>query len=144
MAVSPLDPNQLVVANDYGVWRSMDGGLSWAGLNDGLPNLAIHRILSTPTGTAGTRVQVDSIGVLELPSGGSVWHTVPAVDLANDAALNAQFSAALGGDIKASGVSGDTVYAGAADGRIWVSRDGGRTFPSFPSSKGPPFDPIYP
>ena len=31
VAVSPDDPDQVVVANDYGVWRSMDGGLSWTG-----------------------------------------------------------------------------------------------------------------
>jgi hypothetical protein len=30
LAVSPQDPNQLVLANDYGIWRSLDGGLSGA------------------------------------------------------------------------------------------------------------------
>src|SRR5579872_1324674 len=38
LAVSPLDPNELVVANERGVWRSLDGGLSWSGLNRFLPN----------------------------------------------------------------------------------------------------------
>src|SRR5690242_2472820 len=57
LAVSPLDPNQLVLANDYGVWRSLDGGLSWAGLNRLLPNLPVRRIVSTPSGTGGVRVE---------------------------------------------------------------------------------------
>jgi hypothetical protein len=35
LAISKSDPDQIVVANDYGVWRSMDGGLSWNGLNQG-------------------------------------------------------------------------------------------------------------
>ncbi len=48
VAVSPNDPNQLVVANDDGVWRSMDSGLTWASLNLLLPNLAVKRILTTP------------------------------------------------------------------------------------------------
>src|SRR5207247_4209610 len=48
VAVSPANPDQIVVANDFGVWRSMDGGLSWAGLNQFLPNLTVRRILSTP------------------------------------------------------------------------------------------------
>ena len=48
VAVSPVNQDQIVVANDFGVWRSMDGGLSWAGLNELLPNLRIKRILATP------------------------------------------------------------------------------------------------
>jgi len=64
LAVSPADPDQLVLANDYGVWRSLDGGLSWDGLNRQLPNLSVRRILSTPSGPVGTRVQADALGVL--------------------------------------------------------------------------------
>ena len=39
VAISPNDPDQIVVANDFGVWRSLDGGISWSGLNRFLPNL---------------------------------------------------------------------------------------------------------
>ena len=60
VAVSPGNQNQIVVANEFGVWRSMDGGLSWAGLNELLPNLRIKRILATPKGTAGTRVEIET------------------------------------------------------------------------------------
>src|SRR5438105_3080294 len=42
LAVSPLDPSQLIVANDRGVWRSTDGGQSWSGLNRYLPNLLVR------------------------------------------------------------------------------------------------------
>ena len=73
LAVSPRDPDELVVANDYGVWRSLDGGLSWSGLNGGLPNLPVRRILAAPTGAAGARIQAEGLGVLELPPGGAVW-----------------------------------------------------------------------
>ena len=45
VAVSPANPDQIVVANQYGVWRSMDGGLSWAGP---------ERIAAEPRGTAHT------------------------------------------------------------------------------------------
>jgi len=37
IAVSPADTDQLVAANDFGVWRSLDGGLSWSALNLGCP-----------------------------------------------------------------------------------------------------------
>ncbi|HEY1242836.1 MAG TPA: hypothetical protein VGF16_19880 [Bryobacteraceae bacterium] len=128
LAVSPTDPDQLVVANDYGVWRSLDGGLSWAGLNQFLPNLPVRRILSTPGGTAGIRVEADRVGVLELPPGGAVWFVASGPGSQTEAALRQRYSAALGAAITAVSTSGDTVYAGSSDGRIWVSFDRGATF----------------
>lgn len=131
---APVDRDQLIVANDYGVWRSMDGGRSWSGLNQFLPNLAVKRILSTPSGTAGTRIQVDNLGVLELPPGGSVWYPVQAPDPANEAALMKWAASALGDELagaeitaagSAANAAANAVYAGASDGRIWVSSDGG-------------------
>jgi uncharacterized protein (TIGR03437 family) len=131
VAVSPANADQLVVANDYGVWRSMDGGLSWAGLNRFLPNLAVKRILSTPSGTAGTRVESESLGALELPPGGSVW--LPATArLENEAARQSstlqQISTRTGVKIVSYGQAKETIYAGTADGHIWVSIDNGASF----------------
>jgi len=129
VAVSPVNPDQLVVANDFGVWRSMDGGLSWSGLNQSLPALSVRRILATPGSAGGTQVQVEGGSVLELPPGGSVWYRVQGQD--GEAALRERFSAALreelrGGEISAAAIAGDgTAYAGASDGRIWVSILGG-------------------
>ena len=138
LAVSPLDPNQLVLANDYGVWRSLDGGLSWAGLNQFLPNLPVRRILSTPSGTGGVRVETESLGVLELPPGGATWFRVAGDRSQNETALRQRYAAVLGVEITAVGSAGDTVYAGSADGRIWVSFDRGATFqPSRFETSGP-------
>ena len=47
-AVSPRNPEEVVVAGSNGLWRSMDGGESWSGLNDGFPNLPVERILAAP------------------------------------------------------------------------------------------------
>jgi uncharacterized protein (TIGR03437 family) len=143
LAISPADPNQLAVANDYGVWRSMDGGLSWAGLNRSLPNLAVRRILSTPSGTAGARVQVDRLGVLELPPGGSIWVPALGAELPNEAVLRQRYSAMVRADITVSGSAGDVVYAGSSDGRIWVSFDGGQTFPAPPWQASGPVERIF-
>src|SRR4026208_211873 len=44
VAISPSDSNHIVVANERGVWRSLDGGLSGGGLNQFLPNLAVGRV----------------------------------------------------------------------------------------------------
>ena len=132
LAVSPVDPDQVTVANDFGVWRSMDGGFSWSGLNQYLPNLPASRILATPGDMHGTRILVRDAGAMELAPGAEAWQ--PAADAqvqAEDQAL-ASASLALGTKITAVAASRQSVYAGAADGRIWVSQDGGRTWTSSP------------
>jgi len=143
LAVSPADPDQLVVANDEGVWRSLDGGLSWAGLNDFLPNLPVRRILATPSGTGGVRVETDGIGVVELPPGGSVWFPVSGVNDGNDAAVRARYSMAVGAAVTAVGAAGTIVYAGSSDGRIWVSFDSGLSFRASRLDTGGPVQRIF-
>lgn len=128
VAVSPSDPDQIVVANDYGVWRSMDGGMSWSGLNQFMPNLPAGRILSTPQGMQGTRIAGGPRGALELPLGGQVWQPVADRTMAREAETLRTFSAVLDAEISAFAASGEVVYAGATDGRLWVSFDAGRTW----------------
>lgn len=128
MAVSPLDADQIAVANDYGVWRSMDGGLSWSGLNQFLPNLVVERILAAPRGAAGPRISAGGLGTLELPLGGLVWFPVADDAPESERRILSAYSSALDAEISAAQASGETVYAGASDGRIWVSFDAGRTW----------------
>jgi uncharacterized protein (TIGR03437 family) len=133
LAISPRDPDLLIVANDFGVWRSADGGLSWSGLNQYLPNLPVRRILATPLGLAGTRIAVDGFRLLELPPGGdNEWRPVAdpqlSTQLESDAARRQAVSSALGAQITALAGSGDILYAGASDGRIWISSDRGQTW----------------
>jgi uncharacterized protein (TIGR03437 family) len=127
VAVSPNDPNQLAVANDDGVWRSMDGGLTWSSLNLLLPNLAVERILATPNGGQAARIQTLNLGVLDLTPGSMLWrqHLVPV-----NSGEKQTYSRQLGADISAIAVSADgrQVYAGSEDGRVWRSVDRGLTF----------------
>src|SRR5579872_2240738 len=148
LAVSPRDPDLLIVANDYGVWRSADGGLSWSGLNQSLPNLRVRRILATPQGLDGTRVAVEGVGLLELqPGGDRQWK--PSTDvrlsaqLVSEAARRQVVSAKLGAEITALGGSGDILYAGASDGRIWISQDKGQTWPVMRPGSGAPVKGFY-
>jgi uncharacterized protein (TIGR03437 family) len=129
VAVSPADFDQIVVANDFGVWRSVDGGLTWDGLNGTFPGLPVRRILSTPAGASGARIQVENWAQpLELPPGGRLWAPAANPVAETEQELNERFSRLLGARITASAVAGDAAYAGASDGRIWSSGDGGATF----------------
>jgi uncharacterized protein (TIGR03437 family) len=132
LAISPQDANQLVVANEFGLWRSLDGGLSWTGLNRFLPNLSIRRILATPANGRGVEVAIDGIGAAELAPGNraaaSPWQVVAEPRLDQETQLRRAYSAQLGAEITAIGVGGDLVYAGSTDGRIWASLDRGRTW----------------
>lgn len=128
VATSPASLDQIVVANDFGVWRSLDGGLSWVGLNQFLPNLAVRRILAAPAGTAGTRVTIDGMGSMELPPGAAVWQPVNDSTVAAEASQRTLYSQKAGAEVRSYAVADKVVYAGTADGRILLSRDGGATF----------------
>lgn len=130
LAISPLSENQIVVAGDSGVFRSMDGGLSWHGLNQNLPNLPGARIRAVPQNGAGAQIELGGALVLEWqPGERTAW--TPANNSAADAEaqLKQILTATLGVRITAVALNGpQTLYAGAADGRVFISTDSGRSW----------------
>jgi uncharacterized protein (TIGR03437 family) len=130
VAISPNDPSQLVVANDYGVWRSMDAGLTWASLNLRLPNLSVKRILATPSSGHPAQILTENRGGLELVPGSSVWRHLPSLTDQADIERKRSYSVKVTAEISAYAQSSDgrQVYVGSEDGRIWHSVDGGDTF----------------
>ncbi len=129
LAISPQDPDQLVVANRFGLWRSMDGGLSWTGLNQSLPSLPVRKIIAVPNGSAGTRIWVDGVGPAEQEAGSSrQWFPVPDPAAERESEVLASYGRTLGVTVTAARGVGETVYAGTADGRIFLSTDGGRNW----------------
>lgn len=129
LAVHPFDPDQVVAVNEFGVWRSADGGLSWHGLNEGLPNLPVRRLVAAPAGARGVKIQLDSGVILEwLPGGRHSW--LPADDAATRLREAAQHQASeqTGQVITAIALAGEYGYAGSSDGTLWVSRDGGQSW----------------
>ncbi len=118
LAVSPSNPLDITAANQFGVWRSLDGGLSWHGLNDDLPNLDARSFV-------GQRTVVLADSVLASVTAGK-WTAAEGV--APEAALRASL-AARAGFIAATAVqSGSFVYAGMAGGLVKVSTDEGNTW----------------
>lgn len=130
LAVSPMNPDEIVVANRFGVWRSVDGGASWSGMNETLPNLPVRRLLAVPQGTRGARLALDSAGVaLEVewaPGEKSSWKPRADAAAALEAAQKRELSRLFGVTVTALTVAGSYVYVGSADGRLWVSLDQGR------------------
>lgn len=143
VAVSPTDENVLVAATGFGVWRSADGGLSWTGLHESLPNLPVRRILATARGATALRVWAPDIGPLELRPGlASGWHPVDDAAWLQEASLRGALSDSLGTEISAVGVSSELLHAGSVDGRIWTSRDRGRSWTEAPARWNGPVESI--
>jgi uncharacterized protein (TIGR03437 family) len=139
LSVSPRDADHVVVANDAGVWQSRDGGQSWSGLNDGLPNFPPARL----AGTKPVQVLVGGAGALELLPGTQVWQPAAEPALGAEEALRRRYAAALATDLTAIARSGEFVYAGTNDGRLLTSLDGGRTWPLEAPTGGRPVVRIF-
>jgi uncharacterized protein (TIGR03437 family) len=127
VAASPGDPDEVTVASAKGVWRSVDGGLSWTGLNDFLPNLPAGHLLGLPGGTRGVRLSVaNSTGEIEwAPGEKSAWKTVDATEAGREQNLKNALSQVLKHSITAIAAAKDYIYAGDSEGRLRVSADAG-------------------
>ncbi len=133
LAVSPVSEDEIAVANEAGVWRSVDGGRSWSGLNVELPNLTARRLAGLPRGSRGTRILAVVAGgrreVFEwAPGEKQAWRPVRDAGVEAEDALRQALSEVLGTALTAAARNGSFLYAGAADGRIWVSADQGRSW----------------
>lgn len=129
LAVAPGNPDVVVVVNEFGVWRSADGGLSWYGLNEGLPNLPVRRLTSTPQGAQGVKIALSNGAVLEWAPG-ERHNWTPARDEAFQARETARYEAALAtrDRITAADLGEEFSYAGSDEGKLYVSQDGGASW----------------
>ncbi|MEP7353297.1 MAG: hypothetical protein ABI824_08730 [Acidobacteriota bacterium] len=130
LAISPSDEDEITVAMSVGVFRTLDAGLTWHGLNEGLQNLPGAKLRAVPTAGAGAQIELPSGLVLEWqPGEREAWR--PARNQSTDAELRKNLSERLGSTITATAVGGNFVYAGTAAGRINTSSadvpDGGFT-----------------
>jgi len=131
LAVSPLNGDEITVANAAGVWRSVDAGLTWSGLNASLPNLPVRRLYGLPAGMRGLRIglALDWAPELEwVPGEKTAWHVSDATDSQDETRLKQLAARTLNATITAVGAAGDAVYAGSSDGSLWASLDKGATW----------------
>ena len=86
LAISPADPEVIVVGNSMGLWKSYDAGITWSSLNSALPNFPSARFVSVAASAPPT-VDTRSLGRLELirTAGGLMWRTAPSPAAASNA-----------------------------------------------------------
>ena len=108
-----------------GLWKTSDGGKSWAFANSGLQNYGVYSIAVAPSDGRFVYALTQD-GVAASSDGAATW--TPCAETRNGAL---KVSANRGGSVKALAVDPRdqrTVYAGGATGRAVKSTDGGRTW----------------
>ena len=74
LAVPPTALDTLVVGNSFGVWKSVDNGLTWSGLNRSLPNFPAGKLLRPPVSNQFLAIQAEGFGILETTAlDGAAW-----------------------------------------------------------------------
>ena len=123
LAENPRNSQELTIGNASGLWRSADGGLTWQGLNDGLPNLPLARLLTPRTALLqdGSAITVEA----------GTWVPTEVSPVEGELRLKAAQKLGTAVSVVAMSVTAqqDSVaYAGTPDGRLFASHDGGATW----------------
>ena len=126
LAVSPSNDDEVTAVGANGVFRSMDGGKTWSGLNQALPNLPAARLLRLPSGERGTSLELSDGDAVEwAPGQKTAWTPVDDARLISEMGMRRAYSMQRGTLVTAIANSGDYIYTGMAQGRMSVSSDGG-------------------
>lgn len=133
IAASPRDPDEITVSGQFGIWRSLDGGLTWAGLNEGFPNFPATRLLTVPNGLRPARALLpasngEEMEVEWLPGERIAWRQTSGEQAARDRALREIVGLRHNVQIAVAASAGDWIYAGTSDGRLLTSPDSGETW----------------
>jgi len=132
LAIAPGNSDEIVTAGAAGVFRSVDGGRSWSGLNQGLPNLPAARLLNLPVGDRGVRIALGNDAAAEWPPGNKqAWVPASNTDLVNETQLRLALSSLRGITVTALAIAGDFVYTGMQNGEIQVSANRGVSWQTF-------------
>ena len=135
LAVAPGNSDEIVTAGAAGVFRSVDGGRSWSGLNQGLPNLRATRLLNLPAGDQGVRIALLNDAAADWPPGNKeAWLPAGNSDLVNETQLRAALSSLRGVNVTALAIAGDFIYTGMQNGDVSVSANRGLSWQTFSSA----------
>lgn len=136
LLIDPSDPQRVLAGSvGGGMWVSEDGGVSWAPVDDFLPNLAVCCLERDPNdadviyaGTGEGYFNYDAIngdGIFKSTDGGTTWMQLPGTggwDSVNR--------------ISVSPTNSNIVLASVRYGGIYRSADGGMTWTNVRSAQG--------
>ena len=76
LAISPLDPDVIVVGNSMGLWKSNDEGVTWSSLNPKLPNFPKARFIRNAA-SSHPALQTSALGRVDLmrTASGAIWRS---------------------------------------------------------------------
>jgi hypothetical protein len=135
VAVSPGNVDDVVVAGFTGVWRSLDGGVSWMGLNDKLPNLPVKRLIPPSESDPAVRIAIGpQQEALWQPGQKTGWIPSAPEALARESQMRRAASLSLGAEVTAVARGGETLYAGLSDGKLFVSTTNGQNWRPSPET----------
>ncbi len=130
LAVSPSNDEEATVASSSGVFRTVDGGKSWSGLNQGLPNLPAAQLLSLPSGEQGARLGLPDATVIEWqPGQKQAWLPADNTAYASEFGMRQALTATKGLKVTSLAWKGDVVYIGSLDGQLMASTNRGTSYP---------------
>ena len=128
VAVDPSNSNTLYAGTDsQGVFKSLDGGLTWTAINNGIPPDSsgatdVYNIWIEPQ-PPSVILGASANGIVRSADGGATWTVVLKTDVINNT-------------LAFDPLNAGTVYVAEPTGPIVKSTDGGLTFTALPSMPG--------
>ncbi|MEK7685472.1 MAG: immunoglobulin domain-containing protein, partial [Verrucomicrobiota bacterium] len=130
--VSPgfaADQTVFIGTSFYGVWKTTDGGNSWARVSSGLAILDVRTLAVSPTYATDRTVFAGTAlgGIFKTVNGGETWMRIDGgVTTANIKALAVSPNFATDGHIFAA-TEGQGIFASRDGGSNWTARNSGLT-----------------
>jgi uncharacterized repeat protein (TIGR01451 family) len=129
LIIDPVTPNTMYAAGVAGgVWKSTNGGASWAALDDFMANIAVTVLAFEPgnssviyAGTGEGFFNADAVqgaGIFKSTDAGATWTRLASTTTSDFFFVN---------DIVVSNVNAQRLYAATGSG-VWRSLDGGATW----------------
>ncbi|MDQ2980614.1 MAG: hypothetical protein M3R62_15505, partial [Acidobacteriota bacterium] len=116
LAVDPGSPGVLYAGTDGGIFKSVDGGVSWGAVNNGLTGFTVFAIAIDPS-AGGTLYAGTNAGVFKSVNGGNFW-----------SAARSGIGKVAVRSIAVDPSNGRVLYAGTAAAGVFRSADAGSTW----------------